>query len=366
MSRPTPRPSSGPTDKPVAEKHPEKGPEKGPIRQWVDAFVFAFLVMVFVRTLFFDLFRIPTPSMEKNLLVGDYLFVSKLHYGTRLPLSLGLPFSEWYLPGVNFPYLRGPAFSSVKRGDAIVFNWPADALYKPVDRKMHYIKRVVGLPGERFELIDKVVYNDDIAYPMDARMQQQWLVRTNDPRIQLSNQQLGALGVEEWSRTNDPTLLQIVATPGAAEAIASWSWVEEVTPYVLPDVPAAQRGVFPGDLGFTRDNFGPVVIPKAGMTVPLNDENFSTYSRVIQIYEGHQAERRTDGAILIDGAVADSYTFSQDYFFVMGDNRDNSEDARYWGFVPMEYVVGKAVLVYFSWDADRMLPRFSRLMHLIN
>ncbi|HEX7071025.1 MAG TPA: signal peptidase I, partial [Rhodothermales bacterium] len=136
--------------------------------------MFALVVMLVVRTLIFDLFRIPSPSMEKTLLVGDYLFVSKLHYGTRTPLSIGIPFTQIYLRGIDLPSTRLPGFSEVKRGDAIVFNWPADDAHPPIDRKTHYIKRVVGLPGETLSVRDKVVYIDDQPLEPKEGMQQRW------------------------------------------------------------------------------------------------------------------------------------------------------------------------------------------------
>lgn len=337
--------------------------KKSAIREWTDAFIFVLIVMLIVRTLIFDLFRIPTPSMEKNLLVGDYLFVSKVHYGTRTPLTLGIPFTQIYLPGVRLPHTRFPGFSEVQRGDAIVFNFPPEN--KPIDRKMHYIKRVVGMPGESIEVVDKVVRVNGEVVPLDDGMQQYWNVHKNDPRVALSGAALRDLGVSDVQTTSNPTVIRVLATSEAVEEIESWPWVEQVEPYVAPQNVGYGALMYPPGRGYTPDNYGPIHIPSRGETITLTDESWAVYEPAITKYEGHTARRLDDGSFQIDGAPATTFTFEQDYFFVMGDNRDNSEDSRFWGFVPMSHVVGKAVLIYFSWDGDAMLPRFGRLFNII-
>ena len=343
-------------------KNGEAGrPAKSKTREWVDAIVFAVVVMVIVRTLIFDLFRIPTPSMEKNLLVGDYLFVSKLHYGTRLPMGLCVPFTDACVPGVRFPYLRLPGFTDVDRGDAVVFNWPADPEDKLINRRMHYIKRVIGLPGETLAVRNKVVHVDGEPLPFGEGMQQRWNVRLSGAGTRLPESRLRELGVTDVGATSDPRLVQLTATREAAEAIGAWSYVDGVEPAVVPSAAAYSRPLYPPDRAYTADNYGPVRIPAEGMTVALTPETWDLYETVIRRYEGHEAEALPGGGYAIDGEAATSYTFAQDYYFVMGDNRDNSEDSRFWGFVPMDHVVGKAVLVYFSWDLSDGLPRFSRM-----
>lgn len=337
--------------------------QKGVFREWGEALLFAAIVMIVVRTLFFDLFRIPTPSMEKNLLVGDYLFVSKLNYGTRTPLSLGIPFTQIYLPGVDLPWTRLPGFGGVERGDAIVFNWPVEE--KPIDRKMHYIKRVIGLPGETVAVTDKVVSVDGEVVPLREGMQQFWNVYKSDQRIVLPPSRLEALGVDEWQPTANPSVTRVRATPEAVEALRAWPYVAQVEPAVAPQSLAYSDIMYPGGDGYTPDDFGPLTIPAEGMTVTLNAESWDVYEPVIRRYEHHATERRADGTYLIDGAEAESYTFAQDYYFVMGDNRDNSEDSRFWGFVPHDHIVGKALMTYFSWDADARFPRLDRLFRPI-
>ncbi len=320
--------------------------------------------MLVVRTLFFDLFRIPSPSMEKSLLVGDYLFVSKLHYGTRTPLTLGIPFTQVHLKGIELPHTRLPGFDDVDRGDPIVFNWPPED--KPIDRKMHYIKRVIGLPGETLQIQNKVVSVDGKPLDLMSEMQQYWMVYKKDPRYRLPDAQLHDAGVSEIQESADPGVLRIVGTPAAAATIRAWPWIDRVEPFIAPSINAYQANIFPAGRGWTEDNYGPVLIPKKGLTITLTDENWPLYEPTITRFEEHTVRPLGDGQFEIDGAVTSTYTFEQNYFFVMGDNRDNSEDSRYWGFVPMNHIVGKAIMVYFSWDAERSLPRFNRLFHIID
>lgn len=341
----------------------QKKRKKGPVREWVDALVFALVVMLIVRTLFFDLFRIPTPSMEKNLMVGDYLFVSKLNYGTRTPVSIGIPFTQIYVRGIELPFGRLPGFSEVERGDNIVFNYPPED--RPIDRKMHYIKRVVGLPGEALSIRDKVVYANDEPLPFMDGMQQYWSIVKRDARVRLSTSALEAVGVTEVAQTSDPAVVRVVATEDAVAEIRQWAWVESIEPYVAPRNVGYSELMHPPGRGYTPDNYGPVVIPAEGQAVELTAESWPVYQEVIVRHEAQNVVMTEDGLFMHDGEPVTSYTFQQDYFFVMGDNRDNSEDSRFWGFVPMDHVVGKAILIYFSWDASRNMPRFSRMFSLI-
>jgi signal peptidase I len=333
---------------------------KSHLREWIDALVFAVIVMLIVRTLLFDLFRIPTPSMEKNLLVGDYLFVSKLNYGTRTPRTLGIPFTDIYVPGLTLPNTRLPGFGEVERGDAVVFNWPAD-LGKPVDRREHYIKRVIGLPGDTIAVTRNVVSINSEPLPLATGMQQMWFVEKTGPRVRLPSSALLELGVSELSQTANPAVVRISATTSAAEEIATWSYVQAVRPALHESDPVTDSMMYVKGRGWTPHDFGPLPIPARDQTVTLTMENWPYYETVIARYEGHTAEALPDSTFRIDGQAAETYTFAQDYFFMMGDNRDNSEDSRFWGYVPMDHIVGKAIFIYFSWDAERTLPRFGRL-----
>lgn len=336
--------------------------EKGELRQWAEAFIVAFIVVLIVRTLFFDLFRIPTPSMEENLLVGDYLFVSKLHYGTRLPMSVGVPFTSIYVPGISFPYTRVSGFSEVQRGDPIVFNFPPNE--GPIDRKVHYIKRVIGMPGENVSVRDKVVHIDGDPLPLGHGMQQYWRVTKSDARYQIPRTRMEEIGVSEVTPTERSTVVRILGTPAAARQLQEFSWVESVEPFVVENSDYGDM-MYPSGRGYTPDNYGPVHIPEKGETVTLTDANWPVYRPVIVRYEGRDARQMSDSTFAIEGERTTSYTFQQDYFFVMGDNRDNSEDSRFWGFVPMDHVVGKATLTYFSWDHEEWSPRFWRIFNPI-
>jgi signal peptidase I len=352
-----------PRDRSQQDTNDEDTPrEKGELRQWAEAFIVAFIVVLIVRTLFFDLFRIPTPSMEENLLVGDYLFVSKLHYGTRMPMSVGVPFTSIYVPGISFPYTRIGGFSEVERGDPIVFNFPPKD--GPIDRKVHYIKRVIGMPGETLAVRDKVVHVDGQALPLGSGMQQYWSVSKSDPRYQIPRNRMEEIGISEVKPTQSATTIRILATPAAARQVHSWSWVESVEPYVYQNSNYGEL-MYPKGREYTPDNYGPVHIPGKGETVTLTDENWPVYKPVIVRYEEQDARQMTDSTFAIEGERTTTYTFQQDYFFVMGDNRDNSEDSRFWGFVPMDHVVGKAVITYFSWDHQRWVPRFGRILNPI-
>ncbi|MCY4159341.1 MAG: signal peptidase I [Bacteroidetes bacterium] len=335
---------------------PVKKKKKGPIREWLDAITFAIIFMVILRTVFFDLFRIPTPSMEKSLLVGDYIVVSKLHYGMRSPMTLGIPFTQIYMRGLSLPWTRLPGFTSPKRFDMVVFNWPADE-GKPIDRKTYYIKRIIGMPGDTLSIVDKIVHvNSDTLFfkdtksPMKDTMQHLWFVYKEDPRVRLPSTRLEELGVPESYPTMNPAIERIQATDEAAAAIAEWEYVTAVRPVIRGASINRGFSLYPVNSTNSTDNFSPLVIPGKGNTINLTSDNWSTYEGVITDYEGQTAS--LDGEnILINGQIRDTYTFSQDYYFVMGDNRDNSEDSRFWGFVPMDHVVGRAVAVYFSWNS---------------
>ena len=344
------------------DSSPDADEPKSELRQWGESLVVAVIIVLIVRSLLFDLFRIPTPSMEENLLVGDYLVVSKLHYGPRMPMSLGIPLTSIHLPGVSFPYTRLPGFSRVQRGDPIVFNYPPDE--GPVDRKVHYVKRVIGMPGETLSVRDKLVHINGNPLPLGRSMQQYWTVTKTDARYQIPRTLMEEIGISEVRQTRAAKTVRILATPAGVRQISQRSWVKSIKPYVLTGEKYGKL-MYPSGRGYTPDNYGPVHIPEKGETVELTDKNWAVYKPVIVRYEGHAAQQMTDSTFAIDGERTSTYTFQQDYFFAMGDNRDNSQDSRFWGFVPMTHVVGKAVLTYFSWDHEEWSPRFGRIMQPI-
>lgn len=328
-----------------------KGKKEG-WRETLRFWAVAIVVILVVRAFLVEPYRIPTPSMEKSLLVGDFLFVSKLHYGPRTPNTLGIPFTGIYLRGLRLPQARLPGFSSVKRNDVAVFNYPPDP--GPVERKTPYIKRLVALPGDTLTLLDKVLYVNGKPYPLTATMEQQWRATTSG-EVRLSRERLEALGAEFVAPMQNPPGFVVNATEAAAEALRGWGGIDALEPFAYPEG-VATGGLFPAGSGFNRDNYGPLVIPAEGATVRLTPENWPIYQEIITRFEGHRAEALPGGRFEIDGAIAETYTFRQDYYFAMGDNRDNSQDSRFWGFVPHDHLIGKAVLVFFSLDLDGALP----------
>ena len=320
-------------------------------RETLRFWAWAILIILILRAFLFEPFRIPTPSMERTLLVGDFLFVSKLHYGARTPSTIGIPFTSIYLEGLELPQTRLPGFSEVKRGDVAVFNYPPET--GPIERRTPYIKRLVGMPGDSVLLLDKVLYVNGNRFPLSPTQEQNWVVTPNGnvgiPRAQLDEVNAELLGTI-------PGTSQIVVNgpPAAAEAMRGWPYVASVEGYAIAEG-RSTGPMFPSGSTFNRDNYGPLAVPAAGETVALTAETWPIIQDVITRYEGHTAEALSNGSFRIDGAIVDSYTFEQDYYFAMGDNRDNSQDSRFWGFVPHDHLVGKAVLIFFSLDMENRL-----------
>ena len=397
--------------------------------QWGDAILFAVIVATTFRVFTFEAFTIPTESMEKSLLVGDYLFVSKLSYGARSPMTpITFPFTHHTLPltahtpsftrWFSMPYQRLPGFGKPERGDAVVFNFPegdtvvanfqnmsyyqlvrslgrhtilekgywvgADAqgrprrmdtggiLVRPLDKKENYIKRCVAIAGDTVEVRNGDLYVNGALSPLPPMGQYAY---TFDVKSGFSKKRLK----EEFDVTTtdvddrDPQHVEIPLTPERAERISKF-----------PNVTAMHRQmkerghykegdgwpIFPNDprYDWTEDNFGPLWVPKAGASVKLTVQNLPLYRRAIAVYEHNTVEVRGND-ILINGTKADSYTFQQDYYWMMGDNRHRSQDARFWGFVPFDHVVGKAVLVWLTTDPERggfpLGIRWKRLFSLV-
>ncbi len=357
----TPEPSSVAAGVATLEETP-KAKASFTLKDGLQILGIALLIALFLRGCVLEGFRIPSESMEKSLLKGDFVLVSKLHYGPRLPLTVGVPLTNWYFEDFSLPYLRLPGFTSIRRSDAIVFNYPAEEA--PVDRRMHYIKRVVGLPGDSVSIRDKQLYVNGLSMPLAETMQQNWII-TMDTGARLPVDSLRILGASEVTMRGR-SRANFVATPALAERVASWEGVVDVTPNVQAQDPSFGMRIFPPGSAFGRDHYGPLSIPARGDTITLSSSNWLMYKDLIERYEHHHTRMLPNGTFEIDSVRTTQYVVEQDYYFVLGDNRDSSVDSRVWGFVPMDHVVGKAVFVYFSWDSEQGRVRANRILKSIH
>ncbi|GAA4341471.1 hypothetical protein GCM10023149_53810 [Mucilaginibacter gynuensis] len=338
------------------KKNPAK--KKSAAREWTDAIIFAVIAATLIRTLFIEAYTIPTPSMERSLLVGDFLFVSKVNYGARLPMTpVAFPFAHHTMPitgtkaywdGIKLPYYRLPGFSNVKKGDVVVFNYPMDAdapLSRPVDKRENYIKRCQGAPGDTLSVVDAQVYVNGKAAPNPPEGQIDYVISTTDGTSYnpLLNRQFN---ISDYNGDGTTTM-----TPASAQGVKATAGIKSVVPSIRPKGIPENYPVFPQDAhwGWNADNYGPIIIPKTGWTVKLDSLTIPVYKRAIEVYEGNKVEVNGN-EITINGKKTDSYTFKMNYYWMMGDNRHDSADSRYWGFVPEDHIVGKALFIWMSWD----------------
>lgn len=390
------------------KKNYKEGEKHNVFLDWLDAIIFAVIVVTFINIFFFQAFKIPSSSMESSLLTGDHLFVSKLSYGPKMPQTpLTIPFTHNVLPGgresysdaIQWKYRRLKGFGNVKRGDYVVFGfpngdtvlrrYPAEDYYalvrtsskeyvesnyggikvRPVDKKDHYVKRCVAVAGDTLSIVNGRVYIDSEPQEVFPGLQSSYTVVTNGTRI--NQKHLDKLGINAGelvynSRTS--TYPQMPLTEAMLEDIKSYPNVVSVTENIeiYPDYRDSYLTIFPftKDSHWTRDNYGPIWIPQKGVEVALDKENLPFYERIIAVYEGNSLEVTSDDRILINGEEARSYTFKQDYYFMMGDNRHNSLDSRYWGFVPEDHIVGKPSVIWFSTDKNKSFPKNIRWRRL--
>jgi len=380
---------------------------------WVDDILFALIAVYMINLFVFQNYQIPSSSLEKSLLVGDYLFVSKLSYGPRVPNTpLSFPLTQntlpilgckSYLDWPHWGYKRVVGTGHVKRNDIVVFNFPAgdtvalkvqnpdyytlkaevgrariwsdkqtfgDIVYRPVDKRENYVKRCIGMPGDSLSIKENQVYINNIAMKNPKHLQFNYYIETTGAR--LSDKQFEDLDISVADRTlvsnggyytntlpyfgftknsngaYNP-IYRIPLTQEALQKMRKYTNVKQIK--IEPDVLGGDVYPVGYKTGWTRDNFGPIWIPKKGATIELNERNLALYSRCIRNYEGNTLEINKD-KVLINGKSATHFTFNYDYYWMMGDNRHNSADSRYWGFVPEDHIVGKPIMIWLSLDKD--------------
>lgn len=293
----------------VGSPEQERVPRKRRVWEWLKTGVLVFWGAAFIHQFVFQPYIVPSSSMEPTLVPGDFILVSKLHYGAQTPNSIRLPFTKLYVSGLELPIFRLPGFSDLKRGDAIAFYYPG--VEHPTDQKPVFLKRAVGLPGDVVELREQVLYVNGKRLLGESATQRSLSVQENNSGFPLTG------------RGYNPF-------------------------------------IFPHGHGYTPADYGPVEVPKRGDIITLTPDNWPLFEAIIRDYEKHDVRQLEDGTFEIEEMKAERYVIKQNYFFVLGDNRDHSLDSRYWGFVPEDHVIGKAVTILFSWDIEAKRPRWSR------
>ena len=350
--------------------------------EWISSILFAIVAATIVHTYLIQPFTIPTSSLEKTLLVGDFLFVSKFHYGARTPMTtVAFPMvhdtipvvkTKSYLKWPQLPYFRLPGFEDIERNDIVVFNWPVDTVRqfrddsgirydKPIDKKSNYVKRAVGLPGDSLAIRNGYVFanGERLDLPERAKPQYSYFGKTKgqgfDPRVLYEVYDITD-GFSYNPQTNDIRFYAL--TQEVYERLKNHPNIDYLERFIVPEGQQEQN-IFPNNQQFNwnRDFMGPLYIPEEGATVEINQNTIGLYREIIENYEGREMGIDNNISfngtqVLLNGEPIDSYTFKQDYYWMMGDNRHNSEDSRFWGFVPENHIVGKPILIWMSIDSN--------------
>ncbi len=387
--------------------------KKSALIEWIDALIFAVVAATLIRMFFIEAFTIPTSSMEKSLLVGDYLFVSKVSYGPKLPNTpISFPFAHHtlpltkttksYLEWINLPYKRIAGFGKIKNNDCVVFNFPAgdtvalnlhnqtyydlirnegrqnvwtnkarygDIVARPVDKRENYIKRCIGIAGDKIQVKHGQLFVNDQPQEKFEGQQYHHLVKTNGNQINPRFFDDFGVAVEDRNYYPAFSTYQIPLTEEMVTKIEKLPNVLSITKIETPDT-IPSMDVYPHNIEkfpWNVDNYGPLTIPAKGTSIKLTLDNLPLYERIIDVYEENDLEVK-ENDIYINGQKVTEYTFKMDYYFMMGDNRHGSSDSRMWGFVPEDHIVGKAVFIWLSLDKDKSFPsniRWKRLFNVI-
>lgn len=369
--------------------------------EWLDALIFAVIAATFIRMFFYEAYTIPSSSMEKSLMVGDYLFVSKIAYGPKVPETpISFPLvhnvmpligGESYSKAIHCDYRRLKGFNRVKRDDIVVFGFPngdtvltaapqddyythvrlngreytqkmfGPVIVRPNDKKDNYVKRAVAIAGDTLRVVNGKVYVNGTPQKEIDGIQSTYTVFTNGSAINVKI--LSDIGLNQDEVYYDPSLpgyqnLSLTKKELAeVEKLGNIVEIRENIDVFPPDYPDSPLMLFPfsSDFEWTRDNYGPIWIPQKGVSVALTKENLPLYARIISSYEKNTLEFKGND-IIINGVKSDKYTFKQNYYFMMGDNRHNSLDSRYWGFVPEDHIVGTPAMIWFSSDKSKSIP----------
>jgi signal peptidase I len=360
----------------------------------LDALIIAIFLAVFARVFFLEAYNIPTSSMEKSLVIGDHILVSKLRYGPRMPMTpVTIPFTHNILPftknsnsfsnWIKLPYHRLRGTSQIKNFEVVVFNYPEGdtviknypeksyyqvarqfgpeyinknyrTLFRPIDKRDNYIKRVIGLPGDTVQIMHDNAYVNGKQEPFVPGIEYNYSIKAKGSEKDTSLFEKVGISIYDVSYNPFNSIYSVPLTKDMFRTIVDSAFFKAIVLYENMDPLSVNNQIFPFDYRYlwTEDNFGPLVVPKRNKTISLTVNNLPLYKRIITAYEGNRLKVQND-SIYINDSLVNSYSFKMNYYFMLGDNRHNSNDSRYWGFVPEDHIMGKATMIWLSLDKNK-------------